>query len=305
MGSGIACISALAGHATTIIDREEQYAKKGVQKALEHAELLYQNGLTTSEALQNAQLLLTVSADRETACRDCGLMIEAIVENVEAKRALFLEIEPLLREDVPMLSNTSGLRITQICQGMRHPERALTAHFWFPAYLVPLVEVVMHDCSDPAVAFHVRNLLQSWGKAPVIVKRDQPGQLANRILQAMIREAVSIVESGLASAEDVDMAVKMGPGIRLPVWGILEHADAVGIDLVKSVQDTTLPDLERRTESGELLKEMLAANQLGVKTGVGFYDWSERSFSELEQLRNDMIITAVKVINAHKATLER
>ena len=163
----------------------------------------------------------------------------------------------------------------------------------------------MHDCSDPAVAFHVRNLLQSWGKAPVIVKRDQPGQLANRILQAMIREAVSIVESGLASAEDVDMAVKMGPGIRLPVWGILEHADAVGIDLVKSVQDTTLPDLERRTESGELLKEMLAANQLGVKTGVGFYDWSERSFSELEQLRNDMIITAVKVINAHKATLER
>ena len=138
-------------------------------------------------------------------------------------RALFESVDAQLPAQVPVLSNTSGLRITDIAARVQHPERALTAHFWYPGHLVPLVEVVMGDRSSPDMAEAVRDELNSWGKAAVVVRRDLPGQLANRILQAVMREAINIVAMGLASAEDVDTAVKMGMGIRFPAWGPLEH----------------------------------------------------------------------------------
>ena len=300
MGAGIACISALAGHPTVLVDLREELAQRGAKTALQHATELVEAGLATPQACADAKQLLRVTCDKREACCDSSLLIEAIVERVDAKQALFCELEQYLAVDVPMLSNTSGLRITDICARMRNPERALTAHFWFPAYLVPLVEIVMHEKSSLSIAESVRNLLVQWGKAPVVVKRDQPGQLANRILQAMIREAVDIVESGLATPSDVDTAIKMGPGIRLPAWGILEHADAVGIDLVKRVQDSTLGDIARNTKASALLQKMLDNEQLGVKTGKGFYDWHSRSFSDLESLRNEMIVTAVKLMRTHK-----
>lgn len=300
MGGGIACMSALAGHETVIVDIREDLAANGVNKAIEYANLLAEKGLADVEVAANVDKLLSGTTDRRSACENCGLVIEAIIEKVELKQQLFCELEELVPDNIPILSNTSGLRITEISKYMKHPERALTAHFWFPAYLVPLVEIVMHERSEESYAIYVRDLLKKWNKAPVIVRRDLPGQLANRVLQAMIRETVSIVESGLATAEDVDTAIKMGPGIRLPVWGILEHADAVGVNLVHAVQNTTLPDLAKNTEASPLLQEMLDKNQLGVKAGEGFYDWNKRSFADLEALRNDMIVAAVKLIREHE-----
>ena len=136
------------------------------------------------------------------------LVIEAVYENLELKQNLFEKIDSILPEEIPIASNTSGLRITDISSRTVHTERTLTAHFWFPAHLVPLVEVVMGEKTDEAVAVMVKERLAGWGKAPVLVRKDLPGQLANRILQAVIREAVNIVEMGLASPEDVDTAVK-------------------------------------------------------------------------------------------------
>jgi 3-hydroxybutyryl-CoA dehydrogenase len=224
------------------------------------------------------------------------LVIEAVFENLQIKQDVFEMLDSLLPADVPILSNTSGLRITDINSKTKHPERTLTTHFWLPAHLIPLVEIVIGDRSSPELAFKIKELLTQWGKAPVIVKKDLPGQLANRILQAVIREAVNIVESGLASPEDVDTAVKMGMALRFPVWGPLEHVDAVGMEICGSVQNTVLPEISSRTDASPMFKRFIEEGNLGYKTGIGFYDWSQKDMDALVQKRNDFIVYALKKI---------
>ena len=296
MGTGIAAVSSLAGNRTLLFNRVMDKAKNGRESALKQCRELRDNGLTTPDAEKRAEELISATSDLEGALPSARWVIEAIVENLEAKQDLFARLDGLLPPDVPILSNTSGLRITDIAAGMKHPERAVTAHFWFPAHLVPLVEVVVGDKSSIDVAVAVKEELFRWGKAPVLVKRDMPGQLANRILQAVIREAVNIVEMGLASAEDVDRAVKMGMGIRFPAWGPLEHIDAVGLDLCTSVQDTVLPGISARSDAAPLMRGLVSEGNLGYKTGKGVYDWSVKDMKALERRRNEFIIHALKKI---------
>ncbi|MFA6008040.1 MAG: 3-hydroxyacyl-CoA dehydrogenase family protein, partial [Candidatus Shapirobacteria bacterium] len=243
MGSGIAAISALAGNPTIIVESSDQARATCPDRVFGLLDELAENDLISEEKMARALGFISYQKDIETQCGKAFFVIEAIIENLAAKQEIFSRLDTLLPASVPIVSNTSGLRITEIAQRTKHPERTVTAHFWFPAHLVPLVEVVMSDKTSPQIAAWVVDTLKSWGKAPVLVKRDLPGQLANRILQAVIREASHIVEIGLASAYDVDTAVKMGMGIRFPVWGPLEHVDAVGVDLCNAVQNSVLPGI--------------------------------------------------------------
>jgi 3-hydroxybutyryl-CoA dehydrogenase len=294
MGVGIAAISVLAGNRTVLFNRNSEKAKKARLEALAQCKNLLTEGLTTPEAEERASELLSETSDLEGALPRARWVIEAIVENLEVKRDFFARLDALLPREVVILSNTSGLRISEIAGKMKYPERAVTAHFWFPAHLIPLVEVVAGDKTDMAIAQAVKEELTRWGKIPVLVKRDLPGHLANRILQAVIREAVNIVEMGLASPEDVDKAVKWGMGIRFPAWGPLEHVDAVGLDLCVSVQDTVLPGISAIQEAAPLMRNLAAEGHLGYKSGKGIYDWSVKDMKLLEQKRNDFIIHALK-----------
>lgn len=297
MGSGIACRSALAGNPTILVDVTLERAQTGMEKAKTCIDELLANDLCTKEQANAAKVRIRIADKIENVLESACLVIEAIVENLSAKQELFERLDAFLPSDVPILSNTSGLRITDIAARVKQPERCLTAHFWYPGHLVPLVEVVMSDRSSLAMAESVRDELNSWGKAAVVVHRDQPGQLANRILQAIMREAIDIVASGLASAEDVDTAIKMGMGIRFPAWGVLEHVDAVGVDLVHSTQTTVLPDIDNRPGPNPYLTQLKEEGNLGYKTGKGFYDWSMKDMKTLEEKRNHFIIEALKILN--------
>lgn len=299
MGSGIAACAALAGHSVALVDLRLEQAQKAVARALEHIDELYENGLATNEVAKKAKEEI-FAAEKVDEFKDRAfLVIEAISEDLGAKQDLFASLDEIFPLDVPLLSNTSGLRITDIAAKTKHPERAVTAHFWFPAHLVPLVEVVVGDQTDLSVAEDVRDLLLEWGKAAVLVKKDLPGQLANRILQAVIRESVNIVEMGLASPEDVDTAVKMGMGIRFPVWGPLEHVDAVGLDLCENVQKTVLPSISAATIPSIGFAERIEKGDLGSKTGAGFYDWNVKSMDDLAARRNAFILAARKFMIAN------
>jgi 3-hydroxybutyryl-CoA dehydrogenase len=294
MGSGIAARSALASYKTILADSNIGLAEKGREKAFGCIAELLENGLVTQEEADNAKKLIEVSNDSVASGERAFMVIEAITEKLELKQKLFKEMDEALPADVPLLSNTSGLRITDIAKYTKHPERTLTTHFWFPAHLIPLVEVVVGDHSDYDLAVRIKEILTGWGKVPIIVKKDLPGQLANRILQAVIREAVNIVETGLADPEDVDTAIKMGMGIRFPVWGPLEHIEAVGLDLGLSVQQQVLPEISSSTTASKYLEDMVASGNLGYKTGKGFYDWSKKDMDALAKKRNDFIIEALK-----------
>lgn len=296
MGSGIAARSVLAGNPTILVDTQVSYAEKGAKNARSCMAELKENGLTDAESVEKGRKLLSFSGNMEEALSHAFMVIEAVYENLELKQKLFVQMDELLPPEIPIASNTSGLRITDIAANVRHPERTMTAHFWFPAHLVPLVEVVMSEHTDGAMAVRMKEELLRWGKAPVLVRKDLPGQLANRILQAVIREAVNIVDIGLASPEDVDTAVKMGMGIRFPAWGPLEHIDAVGLDLCRSVQQTVLPEISSRTEASELFQKLVEEGNLGYKTGKGIYDWSVKDMDALAAGRNHFIIEALKIL---------
>ena len=300
MGNGIAAVSALAGNPTVIYGKNPASNTRSLPAARAAIDELVGYGLNTEAQAADAYKMISVTDSLEDGLKDCFVVIEAIYEDVALKRELFAQLDGALPENIPILSNTSGLRITDIAADTKHPERCFTAHFWLPAHLIPLVEVVIGDMSDPDMANDIADMLRKWGKSPVIVNRDLPGQLANRILQAIIRESVNIVEMGLASAEDVDTAIKMGMALRFPVWGPLEHVDAVGFDICSSVQNTVLPEISDRKEASPMFTEMMERGELGFKTGKGFYDWSKKDMDSLVKRRNDFIVNSLREINKNK-----
>jgi 3-hydroxybutyryl-CoA dehydrogenase len=170
----------------------------------------------------------------------------------------------------------------------------LTTHFWNPPHLMPLVELVQGERTSPAIVEGVREFLVACGKTPVVVRKDRPGQLGNRLQMALVREAVNIIAEGIADADAVDTVAKNGFGLRMPAYGILEHQDVVGLDLGVRVADYVARDLNNEPRAPEYFHELVRAGQLGVKTGRGFYDWSVKSADEVRAKRDAFLIEVLR-----------
>jgi 3-hydroxybutyryl-CoA dehydrogenase len=234
-------------------------------------ELLAANDLVTAEQVAFSRAHLRCSSLFEEEVAGVDLVIESGPENLPFKQELFAKLDGLT--GAILTSNTSGLSITAIAERCQHPERVMTTHFWNPPHLMPLVEVVMGAKTSLALAERVRDLLKTCGKAPVLVKKDTPGQLGNRMHMALIREAAHIVSEGIADASEVDMAASMSFGLRLPMYGVLEHMDIVGLDMSMGILEYVATDLYNGVEAPGRYKELVGGGDLGAKTGKGFYEW--------------------------------
>jgi 3-hydroxybutyryl-CoA dehydrogenase len=252
--------------------------------------LIEENGLADQDRVRRALDSLESGADFEATISSADLVIESVPEQMAVKQELFARMDRIARPTAVLASNTSGLSITAITSRCERPERTVTTHFWNPAHLMPLVEVVKGDKSSEETAQAVVKLLGACGKTPVLVRRDRPGQLGNRLHMALLREAVNIVAEGIADAEDVDRALKAGFGLRLPVYGVFEHADLVGLDLTHTVLDYTARDLYSPSPATPLLSELLTQGKLGVKSGRGFYDWSKKSAADVIARRDRFVV---------------
>ncbi len=290
MGPGIAAVVALAGFPVTLIGERADWAIDGVAKAHTVMDQLLANELTSRAAYEAAGRNVHGTADLEIGVQGAQLVIEAASENLELKQQLFQRLDQLTAPDVILATNTSGLSVTAITTGVAQGARCATTHFWMPPHLVPLVEVVMSPHTSEQTAQTLLAFLKQCGKTPVLVRKDLPGQLANRILQAMIREATYLVQAGVATPDDVDSAIKNGLGIRLPVWGVLEHIDAVGLDMCLTIQNSVLPALDNEPHATQDFTAKVNQGTLGVKSGKGFYDWSLKDIQALKKLRDDFII---------------
>jgi 3-hydroxybutyryl-CoA dehydrogenase len=287
MGSGIAQVFAGCEDLNITIFIREKFEYEGLEKIKDNLSVLKEKEIITDKEIEGIFSRIKTTEDFEEAVKDADLVIECIPENMELKQELFAKVEKYCKETTILATNTSVMSITEIAEKTINKSRVVGTHFWNPPYLIPLVEVIKSDYTSDDVFDVTYELLKKVNKKPVKVNKDVPGFLANRLQHALWREAISIVENGIADAATVDEAVKYGFGLRLPVLGPMENADMVGTDLTLAIHSYILKHLENSKEPSPLLVEKVKNVDLGFKTGRGFQDWTNEeikiSNSELRE----------------------
>ena len=294
MGPGIALTLALVGHPVTLFGRSADSLARALAAVDAGLQQLRDERLTTGRSAQAARRRIQGTTDLAAAVARAAFVFESISEELELKQQLFGDLERLAPREAIFASNTSGLPITRIAEHMTNPERAATAHFWNPAHLMPLVELVKGERTSEATLEKLRQVLGAAGKRTVTVRKDVPGQLGNRLQHALLREAFHIIQEGVASIEDVDVAVKFGPGLRFPAYGLLEHADMVGLDMVQAIDGYLFPALSSAEAPPAFLRELVARGNLGAKTGHGLYDWTQRNAADVLAARDRFIAARLR-----------
>ena len=290
MGPGIAQSCAMAGYAATIIARSTASLDKAKSKIRANLDAMCQYDLVAVDEIDAILNRIHFRSDGLAGAADADLVIEAALENLPLKQQLFVDLEAVCRPDTIFASTTSGLRAADIGARTQHPERVIVAHYWNPPHLLPLVEVAPSAQTSSGVTETITAFLKSTGHAPVLVRKDVLGFVANRLQHALWREALAIVEQGVASPDDVDEALKTSFGARTPVLGIFEHMDLVGLDLVEYLHSYLLADLDTQAGPNRVLKERVARGDLGAKTGKGFYDWSVHSAADVIRARDTELL---------------
>jgi 3-hydroxybutyryl-CoA dehydrogenase len=223
------------------------------------------------------------------------LVIEAAPERLDVKQMIFAELVQHAKADTPLCSNSSAIPIGRIGDGLDTQRRMLGTHYFMPAHLVPAVEVVCSVHTDKAVADQVSGWLESVGNVPVRVNLDIPGFLANRMQHALSREALSLIDRGIATAEDVDKAVRYGFGLRYIAAGPLLQRDHAGLDIHCAAAETIYPDLCNDAVPARHMKERADAGHIGMKVKQGFYEWTDEQIA-VEKARYETALLAGKAI---------
>jgi 3-hydroxybutyryl-CoA dehydrogenase len=269
MGSGIAQVAAMAGFEVLLFDESRQAIEKAFSAITASLQKLEEKG-----KLKNAgEVIKKITAvDSLHAFAPCGFIIEAIIENMEAKQKLFSAIEPVVAVDCLLASNTSSLSIASLASACKHPERFIGVHFFNPPVLMKLVEIIPGIRTHQNYTDIVIQLIHSWGKTPVQAK-DTPGFIVNRIARPYYGEAIRILEEGIASASTIDHAMKTIGGFKM---GPFELMDFIGNDINYKVTETVWQQMffESRYRPSQTQKRLFEAGLFGRKSGCGYYEYS-------------------------------
>jgi 3-hydroxybutyryl-CoA dehydrogenase len=293
MGHGIAQVFAIHGHPVTLMDVHDGALTQATERIRANLTFMASHGIGALDDIEPAIERIQCTSDLQEATHDAELVIEAILEKLELKQKLFQELDKQCRRDTILATNTSVISISEIAQVARHQDRILGTHFWNPPYLIPLVEVIRGKETSNESMEKTFNVLKGVGKHPVRVQRDVPGFVGNRLQHALWREALSIVEHGIADAATVDECIKFGFGIRLPVLGPLENVDMVGTDLTLDIHNYILRHLESSPDPSALLIDKVMRHELGFKTGKGYQAWTP---DEAKQSRERLLEYLIDVI---------
>jgi 3-hydroxybutyryl-CoA dehydrogenase len=298
MGHGIALVFGLGGHAVRLSDSRAETLAKAPALMASALETLREagevDGSWTAEKLGAA---VRCYASLEETVQGAEVVIEAITELPEAKRALFQEIDPLLGDDTILASNTSYLDVFPLIPAGRQ-RQALIAHWYTPPYLVDLVDVVPGPGTDPAFVERMRALIAGMGQVPIVLKKFISGYIANRIQSAITLEVFKLLDEGYATAREIDDAIIHGLSLRIPILGHLAKADFTGIELVRNaLANRTYEPPEPRGRS-DAVDRLVAEGRTGVMAGKGFFDWGGRDPSELFRDRDRRLLALKKAMRA-------
>ena len=273
MGNGIAQMAAQIGCEVILRDIKEEYVERGMKNIDRFLSKSVEKGKI--EAAQKDAILGRIKGTTEMAdLKDVDFVIEAVIENLDLKKSVFKELDELCAPHVILASNTSSMSLTEIAAATQRPEKVCGMHFFNPVPIMKLVEIIRGYSTDEETINITTELAKKMGKITVEVKKDSPGFVVNRIMIPHMLEAIKIVEEGIASIEDVDIAVK--GGLNYPM-GPFELMDLTGIDICYFVSEYFYKEFNKESKwvSPNLLKTMIRANKLGRKTGGGWYDYGK------------------------------
>lgn len=302
MGHGCAQVFAAAGYQVALQSRKTETLAKAVEAMRSDLTFLAERGLGRLEDVEPTLARIKTTQNMEEAAADADFVLECVYEDMALKQEIFQKLDQIVRPNTVLATNTSVMSITEIASKSKRRERILGTHWWNPPFLIPLVEVVQTEETAPWAIEATMDLHRAIGKHPVHCKKDVPGFVANRLQHALWREAISIVERGIADPATVDESLKYGPGLRLPVLAPLENADMVGLDLTLSIHDYVLKYLEDSHEPSPLLREKVAKGELGFKTGgKGFREWTPEEQKALREKLLDYLTRAVRQMKEDEA----
>lgn len=294
MGHGIAQVFAREGYSVTLMDLNDDLLVQAIENIRSNLAVMAENNIGTQQDIEPVISKVKTTTDVTEATADVHFVVEAVSENLDLKQKVFQKLDSLCRRDTILATNTSVISITEIASKAEFRDRIVGTHFWNPPYLIPLVEVVRGEDTSDEIMDQTFSLLQAVGKHPVRVNKDVPGFVANRLQHALWREAISIVEKGIADAETVDECIRFGFGLRLPVLGPIENTDMVGTDLVLAIHEYILKYLESSSEPSPLLRQMVKQGHLGFKSGRGFQEWPRERAEKSKKRLQEYLLNAMK-----------
>ncbi len=297
MGHAIAQLFAVKGYPVSLFDSKQQVLEEAPERIRANFSAFLDLGLATPDDVDRCLSRVQLCGSMEEATSDADVVVEAVSENLALKQRLFAELESYVRPETVLCSNTSAISISLIAEPLERRERLVGTHFWNPPHIVPCVEVIRSHFTSEAVFESTYQLMKLIGKRPVKVLRDVPGFLGNRMQHALWREAMSLVQQGIATPEGIDEVVKSGFGLRMPFIGPLETADLAGLDLSLEVHEDLFPHLENAVKPLAVLTEKVEQGDLGAKTGRGFHEWPKEKVEQVIRERDRFLLRIAQLVS--------
>ncbi len=298
MGPGMAAVFASHGFEVRLADIKPEILERAKATTETVYATLVNGGMLAASTVEAARPRVRFTTDTGDAVHGADVVVEAIPERLDLKQRLFAEIEGQVSSDAILASNTSGIRITELGKAVTRPERVVGMHWSNPPHLIPVIEIIRGERTSQATVDAISRVVERLEMLPVLVRRDVPGFVENRILYAIMREALHLLEAGIASAEDIDTITKWGIGYKLSVIGPLELLDVAGLDIYQSVASYLNADLSSRTDVSPLIQEKVQAGELGLKTGKGLFAYRPEQIAPLMQKRMRLLLAARKALSA-------
>ncbi len=296
MGHGIGQTFALGGYEVTLNDLNEDLLNRARLQIRKNLDTFIDFGIISPEKAGEAYSKIKTVVDLKEAVEDSDFIVEALPEVMDLKKQVFLELDELCPARTILTTNTSGLSLTEMTSDIRRKDQAVIAHWWNPPHIIPVVEIVKGKLTSDETVNLTYQLLTKVGKKPVRILKEVPGFLGNRLQFALYREALACLRDGVASAEDIDLAVKGTFGFRLPTIGPLETSDLGGLETFLYICHYLFKELDRSTEDPEILREKVEQNKLGVKTGEGFFLYPEGKAQQVIRERDRQFLQRLKCL---------
>ena len=294
MGHGIAQEFAFAGYQVHLHDVSQAQVDAGMERIRDNLQIFMENDLAEPDQIDETLDRIHGSDQLETVGREADFVVEAVIENLPLKQEVFRQLDQICPPHTILASNTTAQMPSQIGMFTQRQDKVLNTHYFNPPYLIPLVELIRSPKTSDETLQVAYDLMVKIGKTPAIIQKEVPGFVGPRLQAAVIREAFSIVERGIATAEDVDLVVRNSFGRRLSVAGPFQVFELAGWDLVLAAFEELYNDLNSSSEINPLLREMVEDDKLGVKSGRGFYEWTPERIEAIRNRMNRVLIERMK-----------